>query len=37
MMVAAGAAGQDRGQIAWTGSLMGIRVSAVHFGPTSAG
>lgn len=37
MMVAAGAAGADVGRIAWTGSLMGIRVSAVHFGQTSAG
>lgn len=33
MMVAAGAAGEDRGRIAWSGSLMGIRVSAVHFEP----
>lgn len=37
MMVAAGAAGADVGRIAFTGSLMGIRVSAVHFGQTSAG
>ncbi len=32
MMVAAGAAGDDRGRVGWSGSLMGIRVSAVHFG-----
>ena len=32
MMVAAGAAGQDIGHIAWEGSLLGIRLSAVHFG-----
>lgn len=37
MMVAAGAAGADVGRIAWTGSLMGIRVSAVHFGDASPG
>ncbi|MFO0734648.1 MAG: class III extradiol ring-cleavage dioxygenase [Labilithrix sp.] len=37
MMVAAGAAGADVGRVAWNGSLMGIRVSAVHFGQTSAG
>ncbi|MDX2009225.1 MAG: hypothetical protein SFW67_03495 [Myxococcaceae bacterium] len=37
MMVAAGAAGSDVGHIAWTGSLMGIRLSAVHFGQTSPG
>ncbi len=34
MMVAAGAAGADRGRIAWTGSLIGIQLSAVHFGDT---
>lgn len=32
MMVAAGAAGDDPGRVAWSGSLMGIHVSAVHFG-----
>lgn len=32
MMVAAGAAGDDRGKIAWTGSLLGISLSAVAFG-----
>lgn len=32
MMVAAGAAGDDRGEVPWSGSLMGIRVSAVQFG-----
>lgn len=32
MMVAAGAAGDDRGEVVWSGSLMGIRVSAVKFG-----
>lgn len=37
MMVAAGAAGGDVGRVAWTGSLMGIRVSAVHFGDASTG
>jgi aromatic ring-opening dioxygenase catalytic subunit (LigB family) len=37
MMVAAGAAGSDSGHVAWTGSLMGIRLSAVHFGQASAG
>ncbi|MFK7988565.1 MAG: class III extradiol ring-cleavage dioxygenase [Sandaracinaceae bacterium] len=31
MMVAAGAAGEDQGHIAFDGSLMGIRLSAVHF------
>jgi len=34
MMVAAGAARADVGHVAWTGSLMGIRVSAIHFGTT---
>ncbi len=37
MMVAAGAAGQDSGKIAWTGSLLGIRLSAVHFDRISIG
>lgn len=37
MMVAAGAAGMDRGRIAFTGSLMGIRVSAVQFERVSNG
>lgn len=32
LMVAAGAAGQDRGRVVWNGSLIGIRLSAVHFG-----
>lgn len=32
MMVVAGAAGADVGRIAWNGSLIDIRVSAVHFG-----
>ncbi len=31
MMVAAGAAGEDVGRVAFTGSLLGMRVSAVHF------
>jgi aromatic ring-opening dioxygenase catalytic subunit (LigB family) len=37
MMVVAGAAGADVGRIAWTGSLLGICVSAVHFDSVSAG
>ncbi|MFO0629667.1 MAG: class III extradiol ring-cleavage dioxygenase [Polyangiales bacterium] len=36
MMVAAGAAGDDPGRVAWSGSLMGIHVSAVHFGAERA-
>lgn len=36
MMVAAGAAGDDRGEVSWSGSLMGIRLSAVQFGGGAA-
>lgn len=32
MMVAAGAAGSDRGRVTWSGALMGIHVSGVTFG-----
>lgn len=32
LMVIAGAAGEDRGTIAWNGTMMGWRLSAVHFG-----
>jgi aromatic ring-opening dioxygenase catalytic subunit (LigB family) len=32
MMVVAGAAGADRGRVAWTGTMMGVRLSAYHFG-----
>lgn len=32
LMVIAGAAGADRGRVAWQGSLMGARISAHHFG-----
>lgn len=32
LMVAAGAAGRDRGRVAWSGPVMGAQVSAVHFG-----
>ena len=32
LMVVAGAAGADRGHAAFSGSAMGVKVSAVHFG-----
>lgn len=32
MMVVAGAAGADRGTMAYSGTLMGLRISAYHFG-----
>jgi len=32
LMVVAGAAGDDRGRVAWRGELMGARISAHHFG-----
>ncbi|WP_223640975.1 class III extradiol ring-cleavage dioxygenase [Corallococcus sp. EGB] len=32
LMVAAGAAGEDRGTIAWSGSMMGVRISGFQFG-----
>ena len=32
LMVVAGAAGEDRGAVAWTGTMMGHRLSAYHFG-----
>jgi aromatic ring-opening dioxygenase catalytic subunit (LigB family) len=32
LMVVAGAAGEDRGTIAYNGTVMGLRLSAVHFG-----
>jgi aromatic ring-opening dioxygenase catalytic subunit (LigB family) len=32
LMVIAGAAGTDRGHVAWNGSFMGTRISGVHFG-----
>jgi aromatic ring-opening dioxygenase catalytic subunit (LigB family) len=32
LMVAAGAAGSDRGATTWTGSLAGLTVSSFHFG-----
>ena len=32
LMVVAGAAGVDRGHMAWQGGLMGARISAAHFG-----
>jgi aromatic ring-opening dioxygenase catalytic subunit (LigB family) len=32
LMVIAGAAGSDRGDVAWNGTVMGMRVSALHFG-----
>lgn len=32
MMVIAGAAGEDRGQVAYNGTIMGLRLSAYHFG-----
>jgi hypothetical protein len=31
-MVIAGAAGADRGTVAYNGTLMGLRLSAYHFG-----
>ncbi len=31
VMVAAGAAAEDRGRVAWSGSLMGIQLSSIHF------
>jgi aromatic ring-opening dioxygenase catalytic subunit (LigB family) len=35
MMVAAGAAGTDRGRVAYTGTLVRLRLSAYHFGGTA--
>ena len=32
LLIAAGAAGEDRGTLAWQDELMGARVSAYHFG-----
>jgi aromatic ring-opening dioxygenase catalytic subunit (LigB family) len=32
LMVAAGAAGEDRGSLAWSGRFMGVPLTAVHFG-----
>ncbi len=32
LMVVAGAAGEDTGKIAWNGTMMGWRLSAVHYG-----
>ncbi|RJS23140.1 dioxygenase [Corallococcus sp. H22C18031201] len=32
LMVIAGAAGQDRGTVAYNGSILGLRLSAYHFG-----
>lgn len=32
MMVIAGAAGEDRGQVAYAGNLLGVKISAYHFG-----
>jgi len=32
LMVIAGAAGPDRGAVAWTGTLLDLRLSAYHFG-----
>lgn len=32
LMVIAGAAGADRGSVAWNGTFMGLRLSAYHFG-----
>jgi hypothetical protein len=31
-MVVAGAAGADRGQLAYGGTLLGLRLSAYHYG-----
>jgi aromatic ring-opening dioxygenase catalytic subunit (LigB family) len=32
LMVAAGAAGEDRGQVAWRGRFLGVTLSSFHFG-----
>jgi aromatic ring-opening dioxygenase catalytic subunit (LigB family) len=32
LMVVAGAAGSDRGRVAYSGTLAGLRLSAFHFG-----
>lgn len=32
LMVIAGAAGEDRGNVAYAGSLLGVSISAYHFG-----
>ncbi len=32
LMVIAGAAGDDRGQVAYAGDLLGVKISAYHFG-----
>jgi aromatic ring-opening dioxygenase catalytic subunit (LigB family) len=31
LMVIAGAAGADRGMVTWTGKMLGVRISGVHF------
>jgi aromatic ring-opening dioxygenase catalytic subunit (LigB family) len=35
LMVVAGAAGDDRGVVAFDGTILGLRLSAFHFGPLS--
>lgn len=37
LMVAAGAAGDDRGELAYSGTFMGARLSAFHFGVAFSG
>lgn len=32
LMVVAGAAGEDPGRVAWNGTVMGLRLSAIHYG-----
>jgi len=32
LMVVAGAAGEDRGRVGWSGTMLGWRISACHFG-----
>ena len=32
LMVIAGAAGEDRGRVAYNGTILGLKLSAVHFG-----
>jgi hypothetical protein len=32
LVVVAGAASVDRAHVAWNGTVMGMRVSALHFG-----
>lgn len=36
LMVVAGAAGADLGRVAWTGTMMGWKLSAYHFGEATA-